>query len=763
MTAPGHRPIAAAVRSVQSVGQQPERPHLIDYARILSKRRWTALTVFVLVVGLTAVHSVVVTPRYQATTQLLIETQRPGLIIFNESIEQAADSADYQQTQYRILQSRGLARRTIEVLGLWQHAELTGAGGDTGGAEGWFEAAGRAVSAFGARLSKSETPVAEKEAKAVDESAQQSRVIDAFLDSLAITPIRNTKLVDVKYVSSDPDLAAKVTDTLAAEYIAQNLEFKGQSAKEASDWLARQLEEQRAQVEQSEARLQAYRERTASISTGDQDNLALRKLSELDAALTKVRTERLQREAAYQQLEALMPTPDALARWPAVATHATVRAAAAAVEDARRKVAQLGETLGELHPSMREAAAEVAVAEGRYRTAVADVVEGVRNDFLAAKAQEASLVEAVGRQRAESLAQSAKEIEFDALERDATSDRQIFESLLQRTKEAGVSGELPSNNIRIVDAADRPRAPISPRRERNLLIASLVGLVLAVGAGFTREYFDKAIKTPAQVKERLGLPCLGLVPAVASKTSPQGPVLTGSVPQHFVEAFRTIRTNVLFAADGEEGRSLLFTSTGPGEGKTIVTCNVAMALAQAGQQVLLVDADMRRPRVHKVLDLGLDGGLADVLAGTEDPDAYVRPSAVAGLSVLTAGGLPPNPHELLSSPRCATVLTLLAQRYQWVLIDTPPIMPVSDAALVAHTAAAVMFVVGSERTTVPAAQHALEQLEAANARFVGVVLNMVQLDRHRFFYSDVYRAEYGQYYRSTAPARPATTDSLAGR
>lgn len=742
-------------RFLQTGGSR--HPHLLDYLRVLSKRRWAALTVFVAVTGLVALYTWTVTPRYEARVQLMIETERPRLVIFKESIEQGTESIDYQQTQHRILQSRGLARRTIDALNLWKNPELLG---EQVPSSRMASALNRVVSVgetLVARFSKSAPAAAPAEARSADESAQQARVIDAFLSAVTVTPVRNTRLVDVKFRSEDPELAASVTNALATAYIEQNLEFKSMSAKESSDWLTAQLEEQRRQVEQSEETLQRYRERTASISTNERENLGLQKLAELNSALTRARTERIQREATYRQVEAIENNPGALESWPAVVANASVQVARSELEQARRQSTQLTEKLGAKHPDMVAAERTAAVADAKYKGEVVKVVASIRSEYNSAKALEDSLAAAVEMQKREALVVRGKEIEYDALERDAISDRQIFESLLQRTKEAGVSGELPSNNIRVVDPADVPRTPVSPRKERNLLLALLAGVMLAVGVAFVKDYFDKAINSPNQIKEQLGLPCLGLVPLVTSRFgSSARPSIKSGAPSHFIEAFRTIRTNVLFSSDGEQTRTILVTSTGPHEGKTIVTCNLAMALAQTGQEVLLIDADMRRPRVHQVFETELEGGLSEITAGDGEPDKFVRPSGAPHLSLITAGRVPNNPHELLSSPQFKRALARLSDRFDWILIDTPPIMPVSDAALVAHTAAGVLFVVGSELTTVPSALNALEQLEAANARFVGAVLNMAQLDRHAFFYADHYRAEYKDYYTSTPAVRSAS-------
>jgi capsular exopolysaccharide synthesis family protein len=283
----------------------------------------------------------------------------------------------------------------------------------------------------------------------------------------------------------------------------------------------------------------------------------------------------------------------------------------------------------------------------------------------------------------------------------------------------------------------------------NLILALFGGAAFAIGLTFFFEYVDNRVKSPDEVKQHLGLPVLGLVPAVFDK-SLENPLINDGVPSNFAESFRAVRTNVLFSSAEEGGRSIVITSTGPGEGKTIVAANLAIALAQAGQRVLLIDADMRRPRVHSVFNKPQSPGLSNVLVGNAKTSESMRQSSVAGLWVLPAGVIPPDPAELLGSKRFKDFMTSLAVYFDWVVVDTPPVMAVTDASVVSHLVNGVVFVVGAEMTSRHVAQRALEQLEHSRAKFIGAVLNRVDLQHNAYYYSQYYRQEYTDYYQKNA-------------
>jgi polysaccharide biosynthesis transport protein len=555
--------------------------------------------------------------------------------------------------------------------------------------------------------------------------------------------------VDVRFESPDAALSALVANALAKSYIEQNLEFKFLSSKEASDWLGERLGEQRKQVAASEQALQRYREQTDAVSLEEKQNIVVQKLSDLNTAVTKAKTERIQKQAAYDQIRTLQNDRAALDTFPAILSNTFIQQQKGELADLQRQQAQLSDKLGPNHPDMVKLSSAIRAAESRIQGEIAKVVQAMRNDYQQSQAQEQSLTAALEQGKNDALALNRKGIEYGVLARDAASNRQIFESLMQRTKETGISGELKTSNIRVVDAAETPRLQTSPNTLNNLLLALFGGGTLAVGLAFFFEYLDSRIKGPDEIKQHLGLPFLGMVPALFDKAI-ENPLISNGVPNNFSESFRNIRTNLLFSSAEEGGRSVVITSTGPGEGKTAVATNLAVALAQAGVRVLIVDADMRKPRVHTVFARSQEPGLSNVLVGNAKASDAVQTTTVAGLWVIAAGTAPPNPAELLGSKRFKDFLASLSQHFDWVIIDTPPVMAVTDSSVVAHLATGVLFVVGSEMTSRHAAQRALEQLQHARSKFTGGVLNRVDLQHNSYYYSQYYRREYSDYYQKAS-------------
>jgi capsular exopolysaccharide synthesis family protein len=581
-----------------------------------------------------------------------------------------------------------------------------------------------------------------------DETVAQSRAIDAFLAQLSVSPIRNSRLVDAKFRSSDAAFATKAANALAKNYIEQNLEYKFSASREATGWLEERLAEQRKQVEAAEAKLQQYREQNDAISLEDRENIVVQKLTDLNAAVTKAKTERIQKEAMYRQLTAIQGTP-ALDTFPAILGNQYIQQQKAELASLQRQQAQMADKLGDRHPEMIRVQSAIEAGQAKLQTEIAKVVAAVRTDFQAALAHEQSLSGVLNQQKGEALAMNRKAIDYGVLDRDVQSSKQIYETLLQRAKETGISGELKTSNIRIVDQAERPRSAVKPQKALNLALGLFGGTIFACGLAFFFEYIDSRIKSPDEIKAYLGLPSIGMVPALGKNWNGKEPLINNGVPPNFAEAFRAIRTNILFSSPDEGSRTLVVTSTGPGEGKTTVSCNLAIGFAMAGQRVLLIDADMRRPRVHEAFGHDEEPGLSNVLVGNAKASQAVRKTTVAGLWVLNAGRIPPNPAELVGSKRFKNFLQSLGEHFDWIVIDSPPVMAVTDAVITANNASGVVFVVGSEMTSRHVAKQAIEQLANSNARLIGAILNRVDLEKHSYYYSQYYRREYAAYYTVT--------------
>jgi len=748
------RPRTVPVRT-ESAG---EEKHLWDYARVVYKRRWIALPACLLVFSGMTFNSMRETPMYRSQVQLLIEKDAPTVATLDQMFQSQDGwyNDEFYQTQHRILQSRTLSKKTLDAMHLLDAPRL-GKGPEQKGRVSisgflWGVVDSTVTLVKRPFTKEQPAPVTQVEQAAAGENGAQSARISQFLAGLTITPVRNTRLVEIRYSSTDPVFAADAANALAAAYIQQNMEFKLNTSKEATGFLADRLEEQKKSVEASERALQEFKEKNGAVSIADgSSSISIQRLTDLNAALIKAKTERINKEALYNQLQSMQST-GTIDTFPAVLANEYIQGLKSNLAQLQREHAQLSERYGENHPKLSESKMALQTAGAKLTSEIAKVVEGVHSEYRSALAQEQSLQGALNAQKGEALSQNKMGVTYSVLQREADSNRQIYDSLLQQTKETGISGERRATNVRVVDPAEVPRVPISPNLRADMTFAVVAGLVLAIGLAFGFEYLDNRIKTPQELKAHLGIPFLGMVPTVSTEREPN-PLLDNGVPPNFAEAFKSVRTNVLFSSAEEGLRSIVITSAGPGEGKSLVASNLAVALAQAGQRVLLIDADMRRPRVHEIFGGDQEPGLSNVLSGNAKTSEAVRKSKTSGLWLLPAGHIPPNPAELLGSRRYTDFIASLSAHFDWVLLDSPPVMVVADSSIVANQSSGVVFVVRADHTSRHSVRAAVEQLEAANAHLIGSVLNSVDLVRNPYYYSAYYRKEYSRYYVSAGAGR----------
>ncbi|HUK33454.1 MAG TPA: polysaccharide biosynthesis tyrosine autokinase, partial [Vicinamibacterales bacterium] len=389
--------------------------------------------------------------------------------------------------------------------------------------------------------------------------------------------------------------------------------------------------------------------------------------------------------------------------------------------------------------------AQIDETQSQLNVETQKALQSVRNDYDSALLAERTYGQNLEAAKADAQDLSRKSVGYNVMEREAKSNRTIYESLLQREKELRVSSNSRSNNVRIVDRAEVPKMPLAPTGRRTWLTSMAIGLILAVAVAFGLDYMNDTIKTPEDVARRLKLPFLGLVPSVRED---KHPVLASShVPHDFGEAFRSLRTSLMSRFPAEGTKILLVTSAQPLEGKTTTACNIAMALAYGGARVLLVDADMRRPGLHRPLRLTNERGLSQVLIGQARVRDVIQRTVDPNLLAITAGRTPPNPSELLASERMRTLLNNLSHGpFDWIVLDTPPVLAVTDAVILAPLVNGVTFVVGAEMTRRRLAERALETIMSAPPRFAAVVLNKVDFGRNKYYYSRYYGHEYKNYY-----------------
>ncbi len=663
-------------------------------------------------------------------------------------------------TQYRILRGRDLTRRVIKKLNLASVPEFNGTAVPA-------TTPATLVRDFEKKIGglfRGSTPEA-AEAPRADESPDESSLISAFVSRVEVNPIRGSRLVFVSFTAMDARFAADAVNALVDEYVEQNLQVRVQSSQNMLEWLANEIQKQQAKVQQSEQALSDYRDRQNALSLDDKQNIVTQRLTQLNDALIAAKTKKVQREALYNQVRAMSTTttPDAI---PAIAQNPQIAALKNQIADLQQQRVTLAEKYGEKWPAVQAVNAKLVEAHTQLEAETARAMQSIKNDYDTAVLEERTLSANLDAAKGDAQELSRKSVGYNVMEREAKSNRQVYESLLAREKELSVASNSRANNVRVIDRAEIPKAPITPGGRRTWLLSLAVGLALAIGVAFGLDYMNDTIKTPEDVSHRLKLPFLGLVPAVRGD---KHPVLTSShVPHDFGEAFRSLRTSLMSRYPGEGTKIIIVTSAQPLEGKTTTAANIAMALAYGGSRVLLVDADMRRPGLHRPLRLTNERGLSQVLIGQARVRDVIQRTVDPNLLAITAGKTPPNPSELLASERMKTLLANLSHGpFDWIVIDTPPVLAVTDAVILAPAVSGVTFVVGAEMTRRRLAERALETITGSHPKMTAVVLNKVDFARNKYYYSRYYGHQYQELLRRsrglTAPARGSSRSSSPGR
>jgi polysaccharide biosynthesis transport protein len=741
------------------IADAEEGPDLRAYWGIIKKRRWTILSILAITFTVVLIVTVREKPIYRAEALLEIERENPNIPTVQELFQLEDVSDNYLETQYKILQSDTLARRVIDQLHLSQVKEFNPPNG------GWFWGNTHAA--------------AQTDASNVDPETEQA-MLARFNDRLSVDPVRRSRLVQVSFESQDPEIAAKAVNALASNYIQENLESRWQAAQNASEWLSRQLQSLKAKLEKSEDDLQHYAQNNGLLfletEKGDTENIVDERLRLLQDELTKAQADRYAKESLYRLTQ--VGDDSAL---PGVVDNKLMQDLTARLADLEREKAALTPTFTSDYPKVEQVQSQIDDIESTLSRERKRAAQGIVDDYLAAVRREALVREAFEQQQEQANHVAARAVQYNILKREVDTNKQLYEGLLQRLKEAGVSAGINASNIRIVDAAVPPTKPVSPRPVLNLGLALFVGLGCGVGTAFIQEHLDNTLKNSADVERLLRVPALAVIPSreLLSHTNsgyglaehgssvPNGNgkhALLEKIPekswiridgngiQHSAlsEAFRGLRTSVLLSAAGRPPRSLTFVSAEPGEGKTTVAGNLAISLAQLGKQVLLIDGDMRRPCIHKLFGIEEHSdGLVTYLTGAQEWRQLVRATGMTGLDCLVCGPVPPNPSELLSSDRMLTLIREALTEYEFVLVDAPPLLNVADGRILATLVEGAILVVKGEFTPRELAQQAQLHIRDVGARLLGAVLNDVDV-RHHGYYKGYYR--YGVYGESNKPA-----------
>lgn len=741
---PGYAPgYGSGQHSMQGFGgDQFSDEEVIDlrqYWRTLMRYRWGIVGFSFVVTVLTVLILFSMKPVYRATATLLIENQNANVVSIEEVYGLESTNQEYFLTQFEILKSRSLAENVIRTLNLQAHPEFQ--------EEEGFDWKG---------LLPFELP----SSNAVpSESAQFNQFVDAFIERIAISPVRKTQLAKVSFEANDAQLAAEVANALGQAYIESGLEAKLEVTVQASSWLNDRMGSIKAELNQAERALQQYKDREGLVGKLGGTDIASKEIDLVADKLSDARNNRLALEGVYQQIRtAGINNSEGLQRISGVLRDKSVQNYKESLLEVDLKRSELAKRYGHKHPKMIAVEAELLKAQRALDIQVVSVAKGIESDYRAALASEKSLNTALSGTKGNLQDLSRKEFKLRELSQTVETKRAIYNTFLQRINETSATGDLNSANARIIDPAVVPVLPAKPKKSLIAALAMVVSGMFAVMCAFLLEALNNTIKTTEDIEQKLQSTMLGLLPLIKAKGKDKAiksyRAFVDDEDHGFTEAVRTIRTGIVLSSLDSPQKTLSVTSTVPSEGKTSTSISLACALAQM-ENTLLIDADMRRPSVGRVL--GLDRskpGLSGLVAGTADLADCIQHYEEGGVDVMLAGLIPPNPLELLSSKRFAQALQVLEDKYDRIVIDLPPCQAVSDALAIAPLVGAMVYVVKADATSATQVKSGLKRLRDINAPLVGIVLNQVDLEKStRYYGADYYSGYYDSYGYASESAK----------
>ena len=720
----------------------PREPHLYDYLLILRKHQWLIVSFILAVVTIVSIATFRMQPVYVATARIELGRENANILPFQgtDSYDYMLDVENYIETQSKILTSETLALQTIRT------GVLTG-------------------------QPQFQNSDPSSEALATGSLANQKRPpeLGAFLGSLGVRRVPNSRLMDISFEATSPELAAQVVNAHIRNFIDQNRRSHYDATTSATTWLTDQLDELKIRVKNSEDARLDYERKNQIWELDDKQNLTTQRLSEISRQLIEAQGDRMRKQSLFEF--AKQGDADLV---PQIRDSAGVQDLLRRRSELNGQYTEAINQYGPNFPKVLRLQSQLKEVDQNLDREKRAVLVRLGSEYHEAQQREELLTHTLDQQKTEANLMSERMVQYNILKRDAEADKALYDGLLTKLKEAGISAALQSSNIRVVDPAMIPSFPSRPAKARNVALAFLVGLVGGIGLAILREYMDNTVKTPDDVETLARLPSLAVVPAFedtkhsGSRTKTLKEAIGNGhsrhvelVAQHLPksqmsEAFRALRTALLLSQAGRPPQVILVTSALPREGKTTAAANLAVTLAQLGDRTLLIDADLRKPGIGRLLNMngGKYAGLSSYLAGVSSLDLVtVQHPSVPNLSAIPTGPLPPNPADLLSSHRLADAIAQLRAKFKFIVIDSPPVMAATDAVILSVQADGVLLVVRSGETPKEAFTRTRDLLVSVKCRLLGVVLNAVNSHAPDYYYSyRYYPYSYGYGPQESAGA-----------
>ncbi|MDP3480492.1 MAG: polysaccharide biosynthesis tyrosine autokinase [Desulfoprunum sp.] len=724
--------------------REEEEMHLRDYLLIIKKRQMVIITVLGIIFFSTVVATFTATPFFSASSQVLIERNRS-----NSGLEYQSYSyePEFLDTQTEIIQSVNVSRKVVDQLKLatsyrqyFIKNEKETFSIFNGLREKFTVVKGMFASFFSS--SESTDPAKEKGLIEAMQPKSDAEIIAGIIQArLQVKPLKNTKIVTIAYEDRNPAIAKMVTDAVVQAYIDELLEIKLSTSNYSLKWMNSKAAEERDKLEKSERELQKYMRDNDLVTVENKLTVLPQKLSEVGMQLSKAETEEKELQDLLKQINEVKDNPDRLETIPIFASSEVLKSIRERIYKSNQNIQDLSKKFGRKHPAMVKANDELRILREERRFEIERIVSSVKNSLDLAVSKKKNQDELLSSTKVEVLNLNEKFVQYSIMKREVDSNRLVYDTLQAGIKKEGVTEQSQSVNVWVVKPADFPAAPSKPNKKRNILIGLILGLFSGIGLAFFIEYLDNTIRHPKDLEERFGLTVLGAVEDVRGENREIESFIKKNPLSPLAECYRLIRAGLLLSSAEHPPKTLLITSMEAQDGKTSTTTNLARVLAQGGNSVLVIDCDLRRPRMHSLLGMANDIGLSMFLAGNITTEKIVFKVPDEDISLVPSGPIPPDPAELLGSKRMKELIDAMAERYDFVLLDSPPVQSVTDSLALSQFVAGTVLVIRAGKTTYEVLEGGLKKLRDVNGRVLGFVLNgLKQQDTGKHYYG------YSTYY-----------------
>ncbi len=723
---PEKHEVSTYLRQIET--ELEEEVHLRDYLNVIMRRKWVVVLFFVTVVTTVTLMTFMASPLYKATVTIKIDKELPKVLTFEDVYKVETVDKDYYQTQYEVLSSRNIAKRVIKKLGLDKDPSFI--------SRDDFSPLAILSSIVSVFRGKKEEP------RPIYEDGIKTDIIDRFIANVKVEPVKNSQLVRVSFIAPEPEMAKVVANAIADAYIEFNLDSKIEATKQARAWLEKQLEVVKAKVEESEEKLNRYAALNEVIfldENKDKESILTQRLSEISTALSEATSLRIQKEALYREIK------DSGNNSPYILNNPLIQELKKTYVSLESEYFELLKRYKPEYPKMKALKSQMVALSKRIDLEKERLIKSIESDYRAALKREQYLKTLFDRTKKELLDFQNKIIQYQILKREVDTNRQLYNSMLQRLKEVGVTATMTATNIQIIDRAESPRSPYKPKKTLNILLSMIVGLFGGVGLAFFIEYFDNSVKDIQEIERRINLPTLGIIPySKEYNNSERGlPVISAEGQGSLVEAFRSVGTFILLSSAQKPPKTILVTSPSEGEGKTTISANTAVNLIRSFKKGILVDGDLRRPMLHRIFGLTNNTGLSTFLSGNlEFGEGLIKRTEIKGLDIITGGPIPPNPSELLGSERMKDLIDALYTMYDFVILDSAPVLGMTDSLYLSTFTEGVIVVIRAGETSREALKETKRLLQKINAKILGVVLNGLKESDMKYGYYSYYYSYY---------------------